>query len=96
MGYNFQVLELNLDWPMHHSSQLLYPLAGGKAIQDRLMQMGMIQVNQCLQSKMEESLDPLYFTCPFSTHFWHILGNKCNIPRFIFSWNDTIKGGALL
>ncbi|GAV92989.1 zf-RVT domain-containing protein, partial [Cephalotus follicularis] len=75
-----------------HAFSLWLAIRGAHRTRDKLMAMGVTHSAQCVfHCGGTESLDHLFFQCPFSASVWRDVLKLCNITRPILSWDDEVQ-----
>ncbi|GAV93065.1 zf-RVT domain-containing protein, partial [Cephalotus follicularis] len=74
-----------------HAFCLWLTIRGAHRTRDKLVAMGVTQQSSCLFNCGEpETLDHLFFLCPFSSRVWLEVLGLCNIVRPILPWTEEV------
>lgn len=75
-----------------HAIILWMAIRGKLYTQDKLVSMGIIQINRCVLCKEEEeTLDHLFSSCPFTARIWSLLCDRCALPRSHRRWETNVE-----
>ncbi|GAV92910.1 zf-RVT domain-containing protein, partial [Cephalotus follicularis] len=75
-----------------HAFSLWLALRGAHRTKDKLLAMGVVQDAACVFHCGEiESLQHLFFQCPYSANVWRDILSMCNVVRPILSWSLEVQ-----
>ncbi|GAV90239.1 zf-RVT domain-containing protein, partial [Cephalotus follicularis] len=75
-----------------HAFSLWLAILGAHRTMDRLLTLGIVNSAQCSFNCGDiESMEHLFFACPYTQYIWIKVLNMCNINRQIFSWPEEIQ-----